>query len=95
VLDFVPPPPAFFAFSRDKGESQKHAQHDHRSDQQDKSFHRWRKQGKYRIEPEEKVIRPRRGLDNGRIGLAGWVGPAQPGSISNGGKGEKSFAATT
>ena len=40
-----------------------------RPDQQHGSFHRGRKQREHRVEPQEKEIRPGRGLNDGRVRL--------------------------
>ncbi len=60
----------FLAFPGDKWERHQHGQRDRRSNQQRGCFHRRRKQAQHRVEPEENIIRPRRGLDDGGIGRA-------------------------
>src|SRR6266849_6064142 len=66
-----PTPPALFAFSREKGKKEQPDDHHDRADQKCWSLKRRGEQREQGIEPQEKVVWLRRGLDNRRVRLAG------------------------
>src|SRR5439155_10068140 len=66
-----PPPPALFSFAGEKRKKEQPDDHHNRTNENCGSFERRGKQRKYGIEPQEKVIRLRHGLDNRRIRPAG------------------------
>src|SRR5262249_25909817 len=68
-----PPPPALFSFTGEKWKKEQTEDHHDRTNQHCRSFERRRQQRKYGIEPQEKVIRLRHGLDNRRIRPACWT----------------------
>src|SRR5438105_1516168 len=59
-----PPPPALFSFAGEKRKKEQPDDHHNRTNENRGSFERRGKQRKYGIEPQEKVIRFRHGLDN-------------------------------
>ena len=63
--------PALFTFAGKKGKKKQPNNYYHRSDQKCWGLERRREQREHSIEPEEKVIWFRNGLDDGRIGPAG------------------------
>ena len=63
--------PTFFAFAKDKRKQKKRKNADDRANKQRRRFHFRRKQREERIQPQEEIIRTRRGLDDRGIGPAG------------------------
>src|SRR5262245_235514 len=59
--------PALFSFTREKWKKEQTDDHHDRANENCESFERRGKQRKYGVEPQEKVIRLRHGLDNRRI----------------------------
>src|SRR5262249_30101962 len=66
-----PAPPALLSFAGEKRKKQQRGDYEDRADEKRRSLERWRKQREHAIEPQEKVIRLRNGLDNRWIRFAG------------------------
>src|ERR1700741_1683496 len=65
-----PPAPAFFSFPGKKRQEEQTDDHKHWADEKRWSFKRWGQQREQRVEPNEKIVGPWRGLNNG------WIRPA-------------------